>query len=616
MAFLQEYTMLEELGQGGFATVYRVRHNDLGYIRAVRVLKETIIDPKSKIYQDFMRECKVLLRLGNGNHPNIVHIYQPRLLNNRALVEMDCVDGQDIRHYLKKEQYFVSLEEVIRLATQIGNALAYCHEDIYRFCMDREQDRLPDDPDDGSKVLIDEPKRQELIKKYKVIHNDIHPGNIMRRENGNLVLLDFGLAINGDEVVHSSRHANGAPEFKAPEKWDNESTLTEQSDIYSFGIILYQYLAGRVPFQFDVNRSNKTEAEYLLSKAHQNETPPPIETFRKEFFEKKFEGQKYERDYPQWLEDLILKCLAKNPADRYANGRELYEAVQAGVSQMRVDDALRLKDECDRLKTALAQEEKEHNQLKTTLANQKSECDQLNIDLDKQKSEQDLLKTTLARQEIERQRLKGDLETLQKRILELETKGDGETGGDGAGKWKVLSLVLLLALLTCGGLLWHFHSSGDNEFDTDMESVDMVMVVDSLQQVIDQLEKDTTDLSKQMAQLAENSGNGDTDALVEDLRSQISALQSEKATQEVTGKVDGKTAQQWKNDYNTLLRNSKVDGKTAQQWKDDYNTLQKNSKVDGKTAQQWKNDYNKLQKDSKYKDNDAKYWYEKYMGYR
>ena len=329
MPFLQEYTMLDELGRGGFATVYKVRHNELGYIRAIRVLNETIVDADSPTYRKFLRECKVLLRLGNGNHPNIVHIYQPRLLDNKALVEMDYVDGQDILHYLQQNQNFVPVEEVIRMALQMSSALAYCHEDIYRFCMDRNTDGLQDDPNDGSKVLIDEQTRKRLIEKYKVIHNDIHSGNIMRREDGNYVLLDFGLAIEGDEVVRSSRHANGAPEFKSPEKWDDESILCEQSDIYSFGIVMYEMLAGRVPFPFDKKNSNKTEAEYKLSVAHKKVSPPSIEKLRKEFFEKKYPGQEYRKDYPQWLEDVILKCLEKKPADRFKNGKELYNSVLA-----------------------------------------------------------------------------------------------------------------------------------------------------------------------------------------------------------------------------------------------------------------------------------------------
>ena len=334
MAFLQEYTMLDELGRGGFASVYKVRHNDLGYVRAIRVLKDIIVakhgeDPKkSKTYQKFLNECRVLLRLGNGNHPNIVHIYKPDLLESKALVEMDYVDGQDLLHYLKQNDNFVPTDEVIRMARQISSALAYCHEDIYRYCMDRELDHLQDDPNDGSRVLLDDATKQRLIDKYKVIHNDLHSGNIMRRENGDFVLLDFGLAINGDEVVlSSSRHANGAPEFKSPEKWDDDSILTEQSDIYSFGIVLYQYLAGRVPFPYNASTSGGFRAEAELCMAHQEATPPSIEELRREMYERKYEGQTYERDFPVWLEEAILKCLNKAPEDRFRNGKELYEFI-------------------------------------------------------------------------------------------------------------------------------------------------------------------------------------------------------------------------------------------------------------------------------------------------
>ena len=349
MAFLQEYTMLDELGKGGFATVYKVRHNELGYIRAMRVLNETIAVKKGQkpenndTFKKFKRECVTLLRLGNGNHSNIVHIYQPRLLENKALVEMDYVDGMDISKFLKQEQNFVAIEDVIRMATQMSSALAYCHEDIYRFCMDRDLDNLEDDPNDGSKVLLDEPTRDRLITKYKVIHNDIHSGNIMRREDGNFVLLDFGLAINGDEIVRSSRHTNGAPEYKAPEKWDNESILTEQSDIYSFGIVLFQYLAGRVPFPFNKHISSY-KAEFELGEAHQKASLPSIEVLRKESFEQKYEGQEYKKDYPQWLEDAIIRCLQKRPEDRFRNGKELNNFIIEHTNEMKNAPGELLKD--------------------------------------------------------------------------------------------------------------------------------------------------------------------------------------------------------------------------------------------------------------------------------
>ena len=156
MVFLEDYTLLDELGQGGYATVYKVRHNNLGYIRAIRVLNAIIAHGETdKTYQKFLEECRLLLRLGNGNHPNIVHIYQPLLKAQRAIVEMDFVDGKDLYHYLEEKHSFVEIKDVLRLLSDIGSALSYCHEDIYKFCMDKDEDNLQDDPEDGRKVLLD-----------------------------------------------------------------------------------------------------------------------------------------------------------------------------------------------------------------------------------------------------------------------------------------------------------------------------------------------------------------------------------------------------------------------------------------------------------------------------
>ena len=328
MSFLKEYTLLGELGTGGFAKVYKVRHNELGYIRAIRVLNEPITDENSRTYQKFLRECKVLLRLGNGSQSNIVHIYQPRLLENHALVEMDYVDGKDIAHYLQDNGNFLPIDEVLRMAKEMSGALAYCHEDIYKFCMDPDEDNLESDPIDGSKWFVDDATKKRLIEKYKIIHNDIHSGNIMRREDGSFVLLDFGLAITGgDDVRNSSRHENGAVEYKAPEKWDDDTALTEQSDIYSFGIVLYEYLVGRVPFPYDKTNSNRIKAAFMLGEAHKNQTPPPIFELRKAYYEAKNAGKTYEKDYPDWLEEAIMKCLEKDPSRRFRNGKELYEFI-------------------------------------------------------------------------------------------------------------------------------------------------------------------------------------------------------------------------------------------------------------------------------------------------
>ncbi len=342
MAFLEEYTLLDELGQGGFATVYKVRHNELGYIRALRVMNAVIArGAEDKTYQRFIDECRLLMRLGNGNHPNIVHISKTLLKEQRAAVEMDFVDGSSLMKYVKKCQGFVPAGDVMRLLEQMSSALAYCHHDIYRFCMDRLEDDLQDDPDDGSKVLLDSETVNRLIQKYRVIHNDIHSDNIIRREDGNYVLLDFGLAIQGETVVRSSRRSDGAPEFKAPEKWDGEMELTTQSDIYSFGVVLYEFLTGRVPFPLSPEDAGSAKAIYLLGEAHKSQIPDSIFELRKAAFEKAHPGQKYESpDYPLWLEDVVMKCLEKNPQDRFLDGKELYEF----VVRRKEEDRKRLED--------------------------------------------------------------------------------------------------------------------------------------------------------------------------------------------------------------------------------------------------------------------------------
>lgn len=533
--------MLDELGRGGFATVYKVRHNELGYIRAVRVLNETIVDSNSPTWQKFLRECKVLLRLGNGNHPNIVHIYQPRLLDNKALVEMDYVDGQDILHYLQQKQNFVPADEVVRMAVQMSSALAYCHENIYKFCMDRDADNLQDDPNDGSKVLVDDKTRKRLIEKYKVIHNDIHSGNIMRREDGNFVLLDFGLAINGDEVVRSSRRKNGAPEFKAPEKWDNEAILTEQSDIYSFGIVLYQCLAGRVPFPLDTKNPNSTEAEYLLSKAHQQSLPPSIEDIRKAFFESKFAGQTYQKDYPQWLEDVILKCLRKNPAERFRNGKELYDCVK-----MHTLEETKVSKEIENKLVELTNRNKT---LETELGGLQGANASLNTALNEKQNA--LVRTEQLLRESNEQidTSKKEVKSLQTEIVRLK-----EVGSSGTGKWKVLTAVLLLALIACGGLLGYLYLEQIQE--TDYWATKYYAINE--QQLCD-----TTTTHQQIVE-------DDNNEQIDRLNRQIRNLQNENAqlrTRSQGGsEYQGHDARYWYNQYSQKSSSNTYQGHDAQYW--------------------------------------------------
>ena len=409
MTLTEEYTLLEKLGEGGFATVFKAQHNALGYVRAIRMLNAFVPNEADEVYQKFLKECKVLLRLGNGNHPNIVHIYQPRLVDCHALVEMDYVDGLDLIHYIQSEHGFVPLDEVLRMAEEMSSALAYCHHDIYRYCMDRKKDNLKTDPNDGSKVLIDAATERRLVATYKVIHNDIHSGNIMRRIDGHYMLLDFGLAIEGGDVVHSSRRKNGAPEYKAPEKWDNAGILTEQSDIYSFGIVMYEFLAGRVPFMYDKNNSNQEMAGYEVMIAHLKQAPPPIRPFREEAFRRNNPGKQYDEDYPQWLDDIIMRCLEKAPAKRFANGKELHEAIERDLSQM----SKQAEKEISALKADLQHYKDVEQQQANALAQSQKQVAEMQRIIDQQKETTKGLQQSLTETKKHTAELKDSVSNLQ-----------------------------------------------------------------------------------------------------------------------------------------------------------------------------------------------------------
>ena len=437
-----EYEKLHIIGKGSYATIWKARHRELGYVRALKMSNQMVEDESDPAYQSFLNECKVLLKIGNGAHPNIVHIYKPRLIENRAVVEMDYIDGETLCEYLQRK-HFMPIGEVYKFINDIVGALAYCHYDIYRYLMNPNEDDLKSDPNDGHKYIIDEATEQRLVKKYAVTHNDLHSNNVMRRNyDGSYMLLDFGLAITNGKAVKSSGRRGGALEYMSPEKFNKSSIISTQSDIYSLGVLLFEVLAGRVPFVLDKQSFEEQPeiASYNMMLFHTQGIPPEIEPLRREAFEKAFPGQTYVKDYPPELEAIIRRCLEKDPAKRYPNAKVLLEDIKKNIpanvsndaTQKQLEQATRTISELNQnLKIQKEKAEQLQND-KTTLASTivtlrednnklKSENKTLVDDNSKLKTDLEQRQTTTDTATVEEnQRLKEENNQLESQIIILK----------------------------------------------------------------------------------------------------------------------------------------------------------------------------------------------------
>lgn len=202
--------------------------------------------------------------------------------------------------------------------------MKYCHVGVTEYLYDREEDNIPTDPKDGSKVLIDQATRERLIAKYGIVHNDIHSSNIIRNKyDGRYILLDFGISMQGGTAIRESGLGEGALAYMAPEKILNRD-VSFRTDVYSIGIVMYETLTGRVPFP-SKGQDGKDYSSKVMCDFHSASTVPSIYELRKSAFESALgNGQSYEKDYPDWLERILQKCLAKKPEERYANASEIY----------------------------------------------------------------------------------------------------------------------------------------------------------------------------------------------------------------------------------------------------------------------------------------------------
>ena len=265
---LGKYRVLESLGRGGMAQVYRGYHPQLDRQVAIKVLRADLIE-QDEFLERFRREAHAVSGL---RHTNIVQVFDFDIQDDLYFMVMELLEGDTLRsrmneYRLKKER--MPLDEIAHILVDTLNGLEYAHSE-------------------------------------GIIHRDIKPPNIMLTKKGQAVLTDFGIAqILGSTRVTVSGAMMGTLNYMAPEQ-GLENRCDARSDIYSLGIVLYEMLTGYPPFDAD------TPLAILMK--HLND-PLPLPS-------------KLDPSLPPDFEQIVLKALAKDPADRYQSATEMLSAIQ------------------------------------------------------------------------------------------------------------------------------------------------------------------------------------------------------------------------------------------------------------------------------------------------
>lgn len=286
---------LENMGAlktGGQGSVYKARR--VGeIITAVKLLPTPIHSEteQDKNFISFQNEVTKLKRVNEEPNPNVVKILSSGITDSGSFpfIEMEFIEGPDMEELLKPPHDAIfTVKEAIKVAEQLSNALAHCH-------------------------------------RLDVKHGDMKSNNVkFNKHTGNYMLIDFGLSAMSDEQRRTSLRHAGAIEFMAPEQSGGQ--LLFQTDIYGFGIILFELLAGQVPFP--LNDSSET-ARNMVMVAHMEQQPPDLKELRRKNLPDNWPNEKKEREMqiPEWLLSMIYRCLRKKPEERFANGIELHNYI-------------------------------------------------------------------------------------------------------------------------------------------------------------------------------------------------------------------------------------------------------------------------------------------------
>ena len=272
--FNGRYLILGNIGSGGMANVFLARDLILDREVAIKVLRYDFLNDQSAIRR-FQREMLASTELVP---PNIVTVYDAGQEGETQFLVMEYVKGMDLKRYIQT-QYPIPYGRIVDIMQQILSAVALAHQ-------------------------------------HRIIHRDLKPQNILIDESGTVKITDFGIAVALSETsITQTNSMLGSVHYLSPEQ-ARGSMATNQSDIYAIGIILYEMLTGKVPFD--------GESAVTIALKHFQEEIPSVRL--------------YDRHVPQSLENVVLKATAKDPIDRYQSAEEMSADLATALDPSRLNE--------------------------------------------------------------------------------------------------------------------------------------------------------------------------------------------------------------------------------------------------------------------------------------
>jgi len=265
------YQVVKELGRGAMGLVYQAHDPEIDRLIAIKALREDRLTSDSFVKR-FLKESRAIGRL---SHPNIVAVYDVGQDHGTVYIAMEFLEGKPLDSLLAEKQF--SISEIVNLGIQAAETLDYANQ-------------------------------------KGIVHRDVKPSNIILQANGQIKITDFGIAHIEDPSAPVQTQAGeilGTPAYMSPEQVLSQP-IDGRSDLFSLGIILYELSAGKRPF------SGANLAAIFQSITRENPPPP----------------SQINPSLPQDFSQIVMKCLAKKPEERFQTGQALAASLKSFLANI------------------------------------------------------------------------------------------------------------------------------------------------------------------------------------------------------------------------------------------------------------------------------------------